>query len=149
MEIKLNENDMYHRPIVCEKCGGVMIFKGVGEYHCEDCKFVAYDDYGKARLYIEKHHGATAAEVEMHTGVAQKTIRQMLKENRLEITMDSATFLKCEVCGAGIRGGRLCSKCEKDYHLRLEDEQRSQKKVHGFGKATPEEEGAKRFRRSL
>ena len=27
-------------------------------------------------------------------------------------------------------------------------EQRNQKKVHGFGKAAPDEEGAKRFKRS-
>ncbi len=148
MEMRLKDLDTYHRPCVCEKCGGVMIFKGVGEYQCEDCKFVAYDDYGKVRLYVEKHHGATMAEVEMYTGVAQKTIRQMLKENRLEITQDSATFMKCEVCGAGIRGGRLCPKCEKNFHLQLEDEQRNQKKIHGFGKAVPDEEGAKRFKRS-
>ena len=55
MELKLRDADIYHRPVLCEKCGGLMIFKGVGEYQCEDCKFVAYDDYGKTRLYIEKH----------------------------------------------------------------------------------------------
>lgn len=149
MELKFSEKDLYHRPVICEKCGGVMIFKGVGEYHCEDCKFVAYDDYGKARLYIEKHRGATAAEVEEHTGVAQKTIRQMLKENKLEITADSSTFMKCEICGVGIRGGRFCPKCEQEYHRRLESEQRNQKLVHGFGKVSAEEDGAKRFKRSL
>lgn len=147
--MRLREIDTYHRPYVCEKCGGVMVFKGVGEYHCEDCKFVAYDDYGKARLYLEKHHGATIAEVEQHTGVAQKTIRQMLKENRLEIAQDSATFMKCEICGVSIRGGRMCPKCETEYHHQLEADQRSQKAVHGFGKAVPDEEGAKRYKRSF
>ena len=148
MELKLRDADIYHRPVLCEKCGGLMIFKGVGEYQCEDCKFVAYDDYGKTRLYIEKHRGATAAEVELHTGVAQKTIRQMLKENRLEIAQDSSTFLKCENCGISIRGGRLCPKCEQEYHSRIEDEQRRKKSVQGFSKASPDEEGAKRFKRT-
>ena len=96
-----------------------MIFKGVGEYHCENCRHVEYDDYGKVRLYVEKHRGATSSEVSMQTGVSQKAIRQMLKENRLEITQDSAAFLRCEVCGASIRGGRLCPKCEMDYHRRM------------------------------
>ena len=45
--------DMYHIPRVCTECGGVMIFKGVGEYHCEECGAVDYDDYGKVRGYIE------------------------------------------------------------------------------------------------
>lgn len=145
----LNKEDMYHRPLVCEKCGGVMVFKGVGEYHCEDCKFVAYDDYGKARLYIERHRGATAAEVAEHTGVAQKTIRQMLKENKLEIATDSAVFLKCEICGIPIRGGRMCAKCEKEYHAHIESKERNKKLVQGFGKAASEEDGAKRYRRTF
>lgn len=125
-----------------------MIFKGVGEYHCENCRHVEYDDYGKVRLYVEKHRGATSSEVSMQTGVSQKAIRQMLKENRLEITQDSAAFLRCEVCGVSIRGGRLCPKCEMDYHRRMEDEQRRQSKMQGFGKAMEEEEGAKRFHRN-
>ena len=32
MERRFNENDIYNRPLICEKCGGIMIFKGVGEY---------------------------------------------------------------------------------------------------------------------
>ena len=147
MEKRFNENDIYHRPLTCEKCGGSMIFKGVGEYHCEDCRNVEYDDYGKVRLYVEKHRGATSSEVALQTGVSQKSIRQMLKENKLEITQDSAAFLRCEVCGASIRGGRLCSKCEMDYHRRMEDEQRRESKMQGFGKAMEKEEGAKRFKR--
>ena len=51
--------DEYNRPKTCEKCDGVMVFMGVGEYQCEDCGAIAYDDYGKVRLYIEGHRGAT------------------------------------------------------------------------------------------
>ena len=36
--------DSYNRPRNCQKCGGVMVFKGVGEYHCEECDAVEYDD---------------------------------------------------------------------------------------------------------
>ena len=52
MEVKMRFGEVdYHRPIKCEKCGGIMVFKGVGEYQCEDCKFVAYDDYGKTPVH--------------------------------------------------------------------------------------------------
>ena len=145
MERQFLDADFYHRPIRCEKCGGIMIFKGVGEYHCEDCRHVQYDDYGKARLYIEKHHGANAAQVEAATGVSQKTIRQMLKDDKLEITADSNFFLKCEICGTNIRSGKLCPKCELNYHRRIEADERQNKDVHGFGKANKTDSGAKRF----
>lgn len=127
--------DFYHTPRVCDKCGGIMIFKGVGEYHCEDCDFVAYDDYGKVRLYIESHKGATASEIEGATGVAQRTIRQMLRESRIEVAESSKMFLHCEACGKDIRSGRFCQECEVKYHRNLEEKQREQqrKEVQGFG----------------
>ncbi len=142
--------DQYHTPRVCDKCGGVMIFKGVGEYRCEDCRALAYDDYGKVRIYLEKHKGATAAEVEAATGVKQKTIRLMLKESRLEVTDDSKTFIFCENCGKKIRSGRLCPQCEIEYHRSLEEQQRRLRnqgvKIQGVGKG-PGEEGERRFMR--
>lgn len=148
-ERELVEMDEYHRPKFCAACGGIMVFKGVGEYQCEDCKALDYDDYGKARLYIESHKGATASQVEEATGVKQKTIRAMLKEGRLEVTPDSRTFLKCEVCGKQIRYGRFCAECEKGYHRRMEDMRRQEKaaNMHGFGRAKEEASGERRFRR--
>lgn len=141
--------DDYHIPRTCEKCGGVMIFKGVGEYHCEDCGTVAYDDYGKVRLYIEQHRGATAAEIESAIGVPQRTIRLMLKEGRLEVTADSRTFLHCEFCGKQIRSGTYCPECEMKGHRSLEAEQRAKRHLdlHGFGLGQKGEEGQKRFTR--
>ena len=88
------EMDPYHRPSFCSKCGGVMVFGGVGEYHCEDCKNIEYDDFGKVRLFIEQNRGATAVQIEESTGVKQKTIRQMLRENRLEITTGIVKYVE-------------------------------------------------------
>ena len=140
--------DQYHTPRLCTTCGGVMIFKGVGEYRCEDCNELAYDDYGKVRLYLEKHKGATAIEIETMTGVKQKTIRMMLKEARFELTDDSKSFLFCEICKKKIRSGRLCPQCEMEFHRNLEEKQRRQRnqnvKIQGLGKG-PGEEGKKRF----
>ena len=134
---------------LCEKCGGVMVFKGVGEYQCEDCKELAYDDYGKVRRYIEGHKGATAPEIESATGVKQRTIRTMLKEGRLEVAPDSKAFLHCEMCGKTIRYGRLCQECEINYHRRVEDMQRQDRKIkaQGFGLGSDGASGEKRFKR--
>lgn len=138
--------DPYHTPAYCSKCNGVMVFKGVGEYQCEDCKNIEYDDFGKVRLYIEAHKGATAVQIEEGTGVKQKTIRLMLKEQRLEIAADSHAFLQCELCGISIRAGRFCPKCEKTFHERREAMNRKQKNMSGYGKReNTNASGAKRL----
>lgn len=148
-ENRIHLEDQYHIPRVCKECGGVLVFKGVGEYRCEDCGALEYDDYGKVRLYIEGHKGATAAQIESAIGVSQRSIRQMLKEGRLEVTKDSRTFLRCEVCGKTIRSGQYCPECEMTIHRNLEAEQRAQikKNIHGAGMGQKGEEGQRRFRR--
>lgn len=142
-------DDQYNIPRTCKKCGGVLVFKGVGEYRCEDCGELEYDDYGKVRMYIEEHKGATAAQIESAIGVSQRSIRQMLKEGRLEVAADSKTFLRCEVCGKSIRSGRYCPECETVMHRNLEAEQRAQikKNIQGTGLAQKGEDGQRRFRR--
>ncbi len=146
---EFQETNTYNRPTYCQECGGVMVFKGVGEYQCEKCGFLAYDDYGKARNYLEKHTGATTAQVSEATGVSQRSIREMLKEARLEIAANSNFFLQCEICGANIRMGRYCPKCETAYHRNLEEQARVRnEKMAGFStERRKAEEGSKRFKR--
>ena len=141
--------DYYNVPRTCKECGGVMIFKGVGEYHCEVCGDVDFDDYGKVRLYIEEHKGATAAEIEGAIGVPQRTIRRMLKESRIEIAEGSKVFMHCEICGKGIRSGRFCPECEVKVHRNMEAAQREalHKEIKGVGMGAQGEEGQRRFMR--
>lgn len=143
------DKDYYSIPHVCEKCGGTMIFEGVGEYRCEKCGFTAFDNYGKVRCYIEEHRGATAAEIEEHTGVPQRAIRQMLRESRLEVTETSKVFMRCEGCNKPIRSGRFCPECEKQYHsIDAEQKEKMNKLMKGFAtELLQEEKGEKRFRR--
>lgn len=138
----------YNRPVYCQECGGFMIFKGVGEYRCEDCGCLDYDDYGKVRNYLEKHAGATTAEVSDATGVTQKAIREMLKESRLEIAPGSNTFMKCEICGAVVRSGKYCDRCEAAYHKSIEEKAKAARNINLSGFGTERNvggEGAKRF----
>jgi len=143
----LNLMNYYHVPRLCKQCGGVMVYRGIGEYRCEDCGFDDYDDYGKVRRYIEKNKGATAMDIEAVTGVSQKTIRRMLKESRLEVASNSKMFLRCELCGKEIRSGAYCEACELSLHRTMEEQQRAQlrKGKVGYGVHEQGEEGRKRF----
>ena len=141
----------FSRPTVCKDCEGLMVFEGLGRYKCEKCGFTEHDDYGKARNYIEEHPGANVAQISQATGVTTKSINNMVKEQRFEITSDSRTFLRCEICGTNIRFGRCCVNCESAFHKQYEDKVRKANIEGGFGKAERDEnaEGAKRFRRQM
>ena len=113
-----------------------MVYKGLGEYQCEECGQMDYDDYGKVRNYLEHHRGANVAEISDATGVTHKSIRDMIKENRFEVVENRGGYLRCEMCGANINSGRLCPDCEMLYHRRLEAEARNErlrsKNISGF-----------------
>ena len=147
-EYLLNE---YHRPSICARCGGAMSFKGVGEYECEKCHFVMYDDYGKVRNYLEKHGNATVSEASAATGVSQSAINQMLREERFEVSVNSKSFLKCEGCGKPIRMGRYCAECAKlvaaaDARRRHEaDLEKRKDSISGHGKGMNGDSGEMRF----
>jgi len=138
-----------NRPTNCPSCEGIMVFKGLGQYKCEDCGLFEYDDYGKARNYIEEKPGANVYEISEATGVSRKALTNMVKEGRFEIAKDSKTFLVCEVCGVNIRSGRACKNCESAYHKAYEEDVRRTNIKGGFGKGEMGEEGLKRFRRDL
>lgn len=137
------------RPTICDKCGGVMVYMGVGEYQCEDCGRLAYDDYGKVRNYLERHKGANVAAISDATGVTHKSIRDMIKEKRFEVVENRGRYIRCEVCGVSINSGRLCHKCEEAYHREVEERTRAQRKKRGigYGEAAQGDQGIKRYTR--
>ncbi len=139
-----------HVPLTCEKCGKANPeYKGVGEYKCSECGFVMYDDFGRVRNYLEVHRGATQSEVSRATGVSMETIRQFLKDDRIEISAGSGVLMACEICKAPIRSGRYCPACAKVVEQRQASENSSGHKpqIQGFGMARRGESGAKRFNR--
>lgn len=85
-----NRNDPFNfdrfeevKPDICQKCGGDMKFAGLGEYKCDRCGALEYDDFGKVRLFLEKYPGATAYEVSRNTGVSRRQITRMIEEGRI------------------------------------------------------------------
>lgn len=134
----------------CEECGGKMKYTGVGEYVCESCSHVMLNDYGKVRNYIEKHPGANLAEVSEATGVGKNKIRQLLREEKIEIAGNSVVFLHCESCGAPIRSGYYCESCAKiakTIQAKQDAADRKSTISGGFAKTPTGATGEKRFKR--
>ena len=153
----MNEEDILvykdiHVPRTCEKCGKANPdYKGVGEYRCSECGFIMYDDFGKVRNYLEVHRGATQSMVAQATGVPMETIRQFLREERLEISNNSSVMLACEICNAPIRSGRYCPECAaKVNRMKNEASHSSNQRndVRGFGSLHTGDSGAIRFRKN-
>jgi len=138
-------------PLKCTECGNTDInYEGLGSYKCNKCGNLMYDDYGKVREYLDAHKGATAVEVSAATGVSQGKIRQMLKDEKIEIAPGSAMFIFCEKCGAPIRSGRFCDSCASDRAKSLssaKSEPVTKSKMQGFGASRSDGTGAKRYTR--
>ena len=142
----------YNPPKKCEECNGPVKYTGIGEYECELCGHLMYDDYGVVRNYLEINPGATASMVARATGVSEREIKHMLREEKLEIRNDSRTFIKCEACGKPITSGIYCESCSKlaaaASRKKKEKEALEAKKQEMFGVATDYvqgESGRKRF----
>ncbi len=139
------------KPTICEECGGGMVYRGVGEYACELCGALAYDDYGKVRNYIEQHPGATQSDVSAATGVSTARIRQLLIEERIEVTPNSPIFMHCALCGADIRSGKYCEACAqkvKQDELRVAKVVRDNQRKMGFASdVNKDAKGRRRFER--
>lgn len=102
---------MAHRPVLCEKCDGKMIYDGNGIYHCADCRTEALDDYGKIRIFLEEHGPDSAVAIAQETGVELGIVSMFLKDGRIEIPNESRLFIQCKRCGCALRFGRYCREC--------------------------------------
>jgi Adenine-specific DNA methylase containing a Zn-ribbon len=140
----------YDCPVMCKECEGVMVYKGLGEYKCENCGAVEYDEYGKVRNYLDEHRGANVTQISEATGVSHKSIRDMIKENRFAVVDSRGGYIRCEMCGESISSGRLCSKCEAIFHRQVEEDARVIRRAKapvksGSAAASQGESGSKRF----
>lgn len=139
------------KPVRCSECKGTDLeYIGLGGYRCKECDHVMYDDYGKVREYLDAHKGATAAEVSAATGVPSGKIRQMVREERFEVTADSMVFLTCDKCGTPIRSGRFCAACAslRDVSIASAMKDTRTTSIRGFGSISRETNGERRFKRN-
>ena len=81
---------------------------------CPACREASETKFQEVKDYIRENRGVGIQEVAEACEVDPAQIRQWLREDRLEVTEDSAVFLNCEGCGAPIRSGKFCEKCKQD-----------------------------------
>lgn len=97
----------------CKQCKKIFNYLN-GPTICPSCKQKLEEKFQEVKKYIQDNPGvnmhAVADECEVDIG----QIRQWLREERLELTDGSASFLTCESCGTSIRSGKFCDKCRND-----------------------------------
>lgn len=97
----------------CRMCG--RIFNHVsGPLLCQICREKMEEKFQEVKEYIRANPGVGIREVSEACDVEPSQIQQWLREERLEVTEDSAIYLTCESCGANIRCGRFCEKCKAE-----------------------------------
>lgn len=104
----------------CKTCGRIFNYM-MGPVICPACKDSMEAKFQEVKEYIREHKGANIPEVAEACDVEASQIRQWLRDERLEVTEDSALYLTCESCGAAIRSGRFCEKCKGNLNKDLKD----------------------------
>lgn len=94
----------------CKNCGKMFNYV-TGPTICPNCREAVEAKFQEVKEYIREHKGVGIAEVSEACSVDPAQIRQWLRDDRLEVTEDSALMLNCEACGAPIRSGKYCDRC--------------------------------------
>ena len=94
----------------CRKCGRMFNYIS-GIPLCQACKEDTEKKFQEVKNYIREHKGAGINEVAEACDVEPGQITQWLRDDRLEVTEDSAMMLNCDSCGAPIRSGKFCDRC--------------------------------------
>lgn len=92
----------------CAECGRV--FVRMAQPICPDCLAAMEQDFEKVRRALDETPGLTPAELQERTKVPLERILRFLRDGRLQVQQG----LVCEMCGAPIQTGHLCSRCQKE-----------------------------------
>lgn len=95
----------------CRNCGNIFNYLS-GPLVCPACRESLEAKFQEVKQYIEEHPGVGIKQVSEACDVETHIIQQWLREERLEVTENSAVYLNCESCGAPIRSGRYCDRCK-------------------------------------
>ncbi len=95
----------------CGGCGRIFNYLG-GPILCQACRENMESKFQEVKEFIRENPGVSIQEVSETCDVPTAQIQQWLREERLEVTENSAIYLNCESCGASIRTGKFCEKCK-------------------------------------
>ena len=128
----------------CRNCGNIFNYLS-GPIVCPACKESLEAKFQEVKLYIEEHPGVGIKQVSDACDAETSQIQQWLREERLEVTENSAIYLNCESCGAPIRSGRYCDKCRNNLTNGFKSVIRSSQPVQELEKKKPDEKNKMRF----
>lgn len=97
----------------CRRCSRLFNYVN-GPLLCQACREEMEQKFQEVKEFIRANPGVMMQQVSEACDVPTSQIQQWLREERLEVTENSAIRLSCEACGASIRSGRYCEKCKYD-----------------------------------
>lgn len=95
----------------CLGCKTLFLYPGFGAKLCPECRKKEEEMFAKVKKYLDENGPANLYSIAEATGIPEETIKQWLKDGRLEVPEDSDVYIKCERCGCDIRSGRYCPAC--------------------------------------
>lgn len=128
----------------CRNCGNIFNYMS-GPIVCPACKESLEAKFQEVKQYIEEHPGVGIKQVSDACDVETSQIQQWLREERLEVTENSAIYLNCESCGAPIRSGRFCDRCRNNLTNGFKNIIRSSQPVQEAEKKKPDDKNKMRF----
>lgn len=99
--------------VKCRRCGSVFTVQGSLGQLCPNCIRNEEETYSKVRSFVKDNPGVSVQEVSEILSVPRTKIMNYIKEERLEVTGDSKTFLTCKNCGKSISTGVFCPDCKR------------------------------------
>lgn len=103
-----------NKPVQCQVCQGKLFHIGSGQYKCNSCENIEFDDFGKIKKLLDEKGPLPIYTISEVTGVSMEMIEMLLKDGQVELTENSKYFLDCAKCGCSIRSGRFCMDCAKE-----------------------------------
>ncbi len=91
-------------------CGNEF-YPAFGVTKCEECIKKDLELQRQVREYVEKNPRVTVVEVSKAFEISPTRVRQMIRNDVIQFTDDSAIKMACEKCGKPIIGGRFCDTC--------------------------------------
>ena len=126
----------------CRSCGNLFNYLS-GPPTCPACREKMEEKFQEVKHYIQENKGAGIQQVAEECEVEVSQIRQWLREERLELSGDSALYLNCDSCGKPIRSGRFCEKCAMEMSKGLQEVLKPNKARQEHKPAKDHGEGAK------
>lgn len=98
---------------VCKSCRRMFQYIA-GPELCPICYKKEEEAFQKVKTYLRENPGESLAETSRQTEVSMRLIEKFLREERLEVPLDSEIKLLCVRCGKRIKTGVYCKECKNE-----------------------------------